>query len=206
VVIAAEHVIDKGDVDVEFPGVLGLKLSVLEFDDNVPELLDVEEEQIDVVVIAINVEVNLTAHERKARPQLPNVSVIRLVRAFSRSRSATTPESPRNSKLWGSSAICWASSESAAASCRVKIHGAAPVRYMERFISMFSSTFAVMYYRLRYDRPFLSGKAAASSCRPPDDPARRASDLLALRLPHRRRRASSPFPGTDVNALSWYVR
>ncbi|GAP55143.1 hypothetical protein AHiyo6_17080 [Arthrobacter sp. Hiyo6] len=66
--------------------------------------------------------------------------MILLVRAFSRSRSATSPERPRNSKLWGSLAICWASSESGAASWRVKFDGAAPVRSIERFIIMFSRT------------------------------------------------------------------
>ena len=35
VIVAAEHVVDEGDVEVEFAGVFGLELARLEFDDDV---------------------------------------------------------------------------------------------------------------------------------------------------------------------------
>ena len=55
VVFPAQQVIDESDVEVEFAGVLGLEFSGLEFDDHIAELFDMEEEQIDVIVIAVDV-------------------------------------------------------------------------------------------------------------------------------------------------------
>jgi hypothetical protein len=96
---APKHVIDEGYVEVELAGVFGLELACLKFDYRTAWLFDVEEEPVYVVVIPVDVEVELSADEGQAGALPRRVSVILLARAFSRSRSATSPEGPRNSKL-----------------------------------------------------------------------------------------------------------
>jgi hypothetical protein len=91
-VLAPEHVIHKRDVEVELAGVFGLEFAGFQLNDDVAGLFDVEEQQVDV-------EVDLTADDGESGAELAQGLVIRLVRAFSRSRSATSPERPRNSKL-----------------------------------------------------------------------------------------------------------
>jgi hypothetical protein len=49
----AELVVDECDVEAELAEVLRLELPGLELDDDVPELFDVEEEQVDVEVISV---------------------------------------------------------------------------------------------------------------------------------------------------------
>ena len=41
--------VDEGNVEVELAGVFRLELTRLEFDDDVPELFGVEEEQVEVM-------------------------------------------------------------------------------------------------------------------------------------------------------------
>lgn len=63
VVVAPEHVIDEGNIEIEFACVFGLELAGFEFNDDVAGLFDVEEQQIDVEVVPVDVEVHLTANE-----------------------------------------------------------------------------------------------------------------------------------------------
>lgn len=87
--LAFESSIDQGSVEVELAGVLGLELPSLEFDDEVAKLLDVEEEQVDVEIVPVDLEVNCRPTNAKPCPSSVSVSVMRSVRACSRSRSAT---------------------------------------------------------------------------------------------------------------------
>ena len=64
--LAPEHVVDEGDVEVELAGVFRLELARLELDNHIAGLLDVEEKQIHVEVIAVDVEVDLAADEGEA--------------------------------------------------------------------------------------------------------------------------------------------
>ena len=68
--VSSEPVIDEGDVEGEFAGMLGLELSGLQLDNDVPELLNVKEQQVEVEVIADDVEVVLAAHECEPLSQL----------------------------------------------------------------------------------------------------------------------------------------
>lgn len=54
---AAEAVINHRDVDPELAEVLGFELPDLQFGNDVPQLLDVEKQKVDVEVIALDVEV-----------------------------------------------------------------------------------------------------------------------------------------------------
>lgn len=65
VIIAFQDIIDQGDIEVELPCIFGAEAASFEFDDDVPELLNVEEQQIDVVVVSVDVEVYLPADERE---------------------------------------------------------------------------------------------------------------------------------------------
>ena len=67
--ISPEDVVDERDVEVQFSGELGLELSGLELDDNVAGLFDVEEEQVHVIVVAVDVEVDLAADEGESGAQ-----------------------------------------------------------------------------------------------------------------------------------------
>jgi len=51
-----EPVIHEGDGEGELPDVLWAEVAAFEFDDHVPELFDVEEQQVDEEVVAIDVE------------------------------------------------------------------------------------------------------------------------------------------------------
>src|SRR5579863_3923852 len=68
--LAPELGIDGGQVEVHLPGVLGLELAGLELDDDEAAEPQMEEEQVDVEVIAPNFEVHLAAHEREADAEL----------------------------------------------------------------------------------------------------------------------------------------
>ncbi len=70
VLSASEAVVDEGDVEAELTEVLGLELAGLEFDDDVTELLDVEKQQVDVEVVAVDLEVHLPADERESVAEL----------------------------------------------------------------------------------------------------------------------------------------
>ena len=61
--LPAEPVIDQGDVKTKLAGMFGLELAGFQFDDHVPELLDVEEQQVEIEVIAGYIEVDLASHE-----------------------------------------------------------------------------------------------------------------------------------------------
>jgi hypothetical protein len=66
-----EPVVNEGDVEAELSGVLGLEFSGFQFDDYVPQLLDVEEQQREIEVIACDVEVDLPSHECEPCAQFP---------------------------------------------------------------------------------------------------------------------------------------
>ncbi|MDQ0541000.1 hypothetical protein QF011_003578 [Curtobacterium flaccumfaciens] len=76
----AELVIDECDVEAELAEVLRPELPGLELDHHVPELLDVEEQQVDVEVVPVDVEVHLPADEREPLPELAEGVVFLLVR------------------------------------------------------------------------------------------------------------------------------
>ncbi len=63
--LAAELVVDQDDVEVQLAGVLGLELACLEFDDEIPQLLDVEDQKADVEVVALDLQVDLPADESR---------------------------------------------------------------------------------------------------------------------------------------------
>lgn len=69
VVLASEHVIYKRDIEVEFSGPFGLKLSSLELYNDVPGLVNVEKKHVDIKVVAVDVEVHLPADEGEARTE-----------------------------------------------------------------------------------------------------------------------------------------
>lgn len=52
---STELVVGEGDVEAELASVFRFELARLELDDDVSELLDVEEEEIDVEVVAVDV-------------------------------------------------------------------------------------------------------------------------------------------------------
>lgn len=68
--LSPPRVVDDGDVEPELAGEGGLEFACFQLDDDVPELLGVEEEQIDEEVVTGDVEVRLAVDERKARPEL----------------------------------------------------------------------------------------------------------------------------------------
>ena len=59
----AEFVVNEGDVEAELAGVLGLEFPCFQFDDYVPQLLDVEEQQVEIEVVSCDIEVDLASHE-----------------------------------------------------------------------------------------------------------------------------------------------
>lgn len=65
-----ELVVNDCHIEVELTGVLGLKLSCFELDDEITQLLDVEEQQVNVIVVLADFEVDLSSHEGEPGPQL----------------------------------------------------------------------------------------------------------------------------------------
>lgn len=68
---AAQAVLDQGDVELQLPGAFGFELAGLELDDEVPQLLDVEEQQVGIEVLATDVEVDLPSHEGESWAEFP---------------------------------------------------------------------------------------------------------------------------------------
>jgi len=66
----AQVVVDPGDVEAELAGVLRDELVDLEFDDDEAGLGPVEEQQVDVEVVAVDLEVVLPTDEGKAMAEL----------------------------------------------------------------------------------------------------------------------------------------
>lgn len=67
---SAQPILDQGDVEAELAGIARVELGGLELDDDVPKLFDVEEQQIDEEVIALDIEVDLTTDEREPGAEL----------------------------------------------------------------------------------------------------------------------------------------
>ena len=67
----AQAILDESDVELQLPGVSGLELTGLELDDGIPQLLDVEEQQVSIEVLATDVEVDLPSHEGESWAELP---------------------------------------------------------------------------------------------------------------------------------------
>lgn len=68
--VAPHGVVDHGDVEAELTGVAGFERAGLELDDDVAQLLDVEEEQIDGEVGAVDIEMDLAPDEGEASAEL----------------------------------------------------------------------------------------------------------------------------------------
>ena len=68
--VVAELVVDERDVEPELPGEGRLERALLQLDHDVPELTDVEEEQIDVEVRPVDLEVHLPTDEGEAGAEL----------------------------------------------------------------------------------------------------------------------------------------
>lgn len=66
----SQPVFDEGNIEAELARVSRFELRGLELDDYVPELVDVEEQQVDEEVIAVDIEVDLAANEREAAAEL----------------------------------------------------------------------------------------------------------------------------------------
>ncbi len=64
---SAQPILDRGDVEAELAGIARVELGGLELDDHVPELFDVEEQQIDEEVVALDIEVDLTGRQMRTR-------------------------------------------------------------------------------------------------------------------------------------------
>jgi hypothetical protein len=71
VLLAASAVVDEGHVEAQLAGVLGLEGADLELDDDVPQLLDVEQQQVEDVLVAVDVEPDLPVDEREPGAELP---------------------------------------------------------------------------------------------------------------------------------------
>ena len=69
-VLVAEVVVDPGDVEPELAGVLGLEAADLELDHDEAGLGPVKEQQVDVEVVAVDLEVVLPADEGEAVAKL----------------------------------------------------------------------------------------------------------------------------------------
>jgi hypothetical protein len=67
---SAQPILDQGDIEAELAGIARVELGGLELDDDVPKLFDVEEQQIDEEVIALDIEVDLTTDEREPGSEL----------------------------------------------------------------------------------------------------------------------------------------
>jgi hypothetical protein len=106
VVLAAEHVIDKRDIEVELACELGLELARLQFDDYLSVLVHVEKQHVDVVVIAVDVEVHLPANESEPGPQFPQRFRYPAGQGQFQVPFSNFAGEARNSKLYGSFAIC----------------------------------------------------------------------------------------------------
>jgi len=69
-VLVTQVVLDPGEVEPELAGVLRLEAADLEFDHDEAGLGPVEEQQVDVEVVAVDLEVVLPANEREAVAEL----------------------------------------------------------------------------------------------------------------------------------------
>ncbi len=67
---SAQPILDQRDVEAELAGITRVEPGGLEFDDHIPELFDVEEQQIDEEVVALDIEVDLTTDEREPGAEL----------------------------------------------------------------------------------------------------------------------------------------
>ena len=68
--MVAQVLIDPGDVEPELAGVLGLEAAYFQLDHHEAGLSPVEEQQVDVEVVAVDLEVVLTADEGEAVAEL----------------------------------------------------------------------------------------------------------------------------------------
>ena len=97
-VMGAQVVVDPGDVEVEFADVFRLEAPDFQLDDDEARLGPVEEEEIDVEVVAADFEVVLTAREGESVAELEQEAFRRFINAASSSRSAMRPVRLRKSK------------------------------------------------------------------------------------------------------------
>lgn len=96
-VLAPEHVINEGDVEIKFAGELRLKLSCLEFDNHVSVLVHVEEQHVDVVIV--DVEVDVPPNECESWSQFAQGFGDSTGQSQFQFAFSDFPDKPRNSKL-----------------------------------------------------------------------------------------------------------
>jgi carbamoylphosphate synthase large subunit len=85
--------------EIHFAGILRLELVDLQIDDDKAAKPQVVAEQVDIEILAANLEVILTANEREALAEFQNQRPQVFPKTSSDSRSDTSVAMPRNSKL-----------------------------------------------------------------------------------------------------------
>lgn len=68
--VSTEPVVHERDVKTKFASMLRLELPRFKLDDDVTQLLNMKEQQIEIKVIAGNIEMHLAAHESEPSPKL----------------------------------------------------------------------------------------------------------------------------------------
>ena len=119
---------------------LGLEPADLELDDDVAQLLEVEEEQVDMEVVAVDLEVDLAPDIGESSPELQQgllEPVHQGLFDISFPGVLGDGEEVQDVRVLVS---CWASSESGWARWWAKFDGAAPVRWCRRPMIWLSST------------------------------------------------------------------